>query len=188
LKESWSFFFRITPRDRERQYLVGLLSDRNDAKEIRAFNLAEFLRARHRSLYDERISEFRRISTKHTWHALLANVGIAAVLAATLLFVGWLTLSGAVPLSAAGIAVAGVAIVGERLTTAGYATGTLAESARYVEDYRAFVELLPQVRQSEPHDPAPSSFDEISANGVSFTYPTATEPALRDLSLSIRPG
>jgi len=184
----WSFFFRITPRDRERQYLVGLLSDRNDAKEIRAFNLAEFLRARHRSLYDERISEFRRISTKHMWHALLANVGIAAVLAATLLFVGWLTLSGAVPLSAAGIAVAGVAIVGERLTTAGYATGTLAESARYVEDYRAFVELLPQVRQSEPHDPAPSSFDEISANGVSFTYPTATEPALRDLSLSIRPG
>jgi ATP-binding cassette, subfamily B, bacterial len=184
----WSFFFRTTPRDRERQYLVSLLSDRNDAKEIRAFNLAGFLRARHGSLYDERISEFRRISTKHMWHALLANVGIAAVLAATLLFVGWLTLSGAVPLSAAGIAVAGVAIVGERLTTAGYATGTLAESARYVDDYRAFVELLPQVRQSEPHDPAPSSFDEISANCVSFTYPTATEPALRDVSLSIRRG
>ena len=184
----WRFFWRMTPRDRERQYLAGLLSDRNDAKEIRAFNLAEFLRARHRSLYDERISELRRVAAKQMWYALFANVGITVVLAATLLFVGWLTLSGAVPLSAAGIAVAGVAIVGERLTTAGYAAGTLAESARYVDDYLAFVELLPQVRQSEPHDPAPSSFAEISVNGASFTYPTATEPAIRDVSLSIRTG
>jgi ABC-type multidrug transport system fused ATPase/permease subunit len=184
----WRFFWRMTPRDRERQYLAGLLSDRNDAKEIRAFNLGEFLRARHRSLYDERISELRRVAAKQMWHALFANVGITAVLAATLLFVGWLTLSGAVPLSAAGIAVAGVAIVGERLTTAGYAAGTLAESARYVDDYLAFVELLPQVRQSEPHDPAPSSFAEISVKDVSFTYPTGTEPAIRDVSLSIRRG
>jgi ABC-type multidrug transport system ATPase subunit len=30
----------MTPRNRERQYLAGLLSDRDDAKEIRAFNLA----------------------------------------------------------------------------------------------------------------------------------------------------
>ena len=51
----WRFFWRMTPRDRERQYLASLLSDRDDAKEIRAFNLAQFLRARHRSLYDERI-------------------------------------------------------------------------------------------------------------------------------------
>jgi ATP-binding cassette, subfamily B, bacterial len=184
----WRFFWRMTPRDRERHYLARLLSDRNDAKEIRAFNLAEFLRARHRSLYDERISELRRIVAKQEWHSLFANAGIAVVLAATLLFVGWLTLSGAVPLSAAGIAVAGVAIVGDRLTTAGYAAGTLAESARYVDDYLAFVELLPRVRQAEPHNPAPSSFAEISVNGVSFTYPTATEPALRDVSLSIGTG
>jgi ATP-binding cassette, subfamily B, bacterial len=122
------------------------------------------------------------------WRALIANVGIAAVLAATLLFVGWLTLSGRVPLSAAGVAVAGVALVGERLTMAGYAAGSLAESARYVDDYLTFVELLPRVRQAEPHDPAPGSFAEIAVDEVTFQYPTATEPALRDVSLSIRTG
>ena len=184
----WRFFWRMTPRDRERQYLAGLLSDRDAAKEIRAFNLGQFLRNRHRSLYDERISELRRVAAKQLWHALLANVIIAALLAATLLVVGWLALSGAVPLSAAGIAVAGVAIVGARLSTAGNAAGTLTESARYVDDYLAFVELLPRVRQSEPLSPAPSSFDEISVNGVSFIYPTAAEPAIRDVSLSIRAG
>ena len=184
----WRFFWRMTPRDRERQYLAGLLSDRDEAKEIRAFNLAQFLRGRHRALYDERISELRRVTGKHMWRALLANAGIAVVLAATLLTVGWLTLSGSVPLSAAGVAVAGVGLVGERLTMAGYAAGSLAESARYVDDYFAFVELLPRVRRAEPHDPAPGSFAEISVEGVDFTYPTGNEPALRDVSLRIRAG
>jgi hypothetical protein len=91
----------------------------------RSFSLAHFLRTRHRSLYDERIAELRRVASKQLWYALLANVGVAAVLAATLLLVGWLTLSGGVPLSAAGIAVAGVGIVGERLTIAAYSAGTL---------------------------------------------------------------
>jgi ATP-binding cassette, subfamily B, bacterial len=184
----WRFFWRMTPRDRERQYLASLLSDRDAAKEILAFSLGEYLRSRHRSLHDERIRELRRVAAGQLWHALLANVVIAAVLAATLLVVGWLALSGSVQLSAAGIAVAGVAIVGARLSTAGYAAGTLTESARYVDDYLAFVELLPRVRQSEPHSPAPSSFDKISVNGVSFSYPTATDPAIRDVSLSIGTG
>src|SRR3954463_14224015 len=114
------------------------MSDRDAAKEIRAFSLAPFLRDRHGILYSERISELKRVAGKQLWYALLANLGVAAVLAVTLLFVGWLTLSGRVPLSAAGIAVAGVAIVGQRLTTAGYSAGALSESAPYVDDYLAF--------------------------------------------------
>jgi ABC-type glutathione transport system ATPase component len=58
-------------------------------------------------------------------------LGIAVVLAATLLVVGWLAVTGRVPLSAAGMAMAGVAIVGERLTTAGYAAGTLDPRAEH---------------------------------------------------------
>ena len=183
----WRFFCHDAAR-RERQYLVGLLSDRDAAKEIRALNLGEFLRARHRYLYDDRVAELQRVAAKQTWRELFANLGIAVVLAITLLVVGWLAVSGTVPLSEAGIAVAGIAIVGQRLTMAGYAAGTLSESARYVDDYLAFVELLPQVRRAERHDPAPSSFAEISVNGVSFTYPTTTEPALRDVKLNIRRG
>ena len=184
----WRFFWRMTPRDRERQYLAMLLSDRDAAKEIRAFSLAPFLRGRHGILYAERISELQRVAGKQVWYALAANVCVAAVLAVTLLFVGWLTLSGRVPLSAAGIAVAGVAIVGQRLTMAGYSAGALSESALYVDDYLAFVELLPRVRQSEPQDLAASSFAEISVNDVGFAYPTAGESALRGVSLNIRAG
>jgi hypothetical protein len=61
----------MTPRDRERQYLAGLLSERDAAKEIRTFDLGQYLRARHRSLSDERISEFRRLAAKQLRQALL---------------------------------------------------------------------------------------------------------------------
>lgn len=54
----------MTPRDRERSYLAGLLTGRDPAKEVRAFGLAAFLRARHDRLYDERIEQMRRISTR----------------------------------------------------------------------------------------------------------------------------
>jgi ATP-binding cassette, subfamily B, bacterial len=184
----WRFFWRMTPRDRERQYLARLLCDRDAAKEIRAFSLAQFLRGRRRALYDERISELRRIAAKQVWYALFANAAVAVVLAAVLIFVGWLTLSGRVPLSAAGIAVAGVAIVGQRLNTAGSSAGALSESAFYIDDYLAFVELLPRVRASEPQGAAPGSFGEISVQSVTFQYPTATESALRNVSLNIRKG
>jgi hypothetical protein len=60
--------------------------------------------------------------------SLAANLGIGAILATTLLAVAWLALNGGVPLASAGIAVAGVALVGERLTSAGFAAGSLAEA------------------------------------------------------------
>jgi len=43
----YDFGVIMTPRDRERGYLAGLLTGRDPAKEVRAFGLADFLRARH---------------------------------------------------------------------------------------------------------------------------------------------
>ncbi len=54
----------MRPRDRERGYLAGLLTGRDPAKEVRAFGLADFLRARHDRLYDECIAEMRRVSAR----------------------------------------------------------------------------------------------------------------------------
>src|SRR6266567_2006462 len=54
----------MTPRDRERGYLASLLTSRDPAKEVRAFGLAGFLRSRHDRLYDERLAEMRRVSSR----------------------------------------------------------------------------------------------------------------------------
>jgi ATP-binding cassette, subfamily B, bacterial len=185
----YRFFWRMTPRDRERHYLSGLLGDRDAAKEVRAFGLAEHLLCRYGQLYDERLQEIRAVARKQLRYSLIANLGIGAVLAATLLLVAWLTLRGGVSLSSAGIAVAGVALVGERLASAGYAAGALAEAARYVDDYLAFVALRPQLLlRDESGGHAPAGFHRLDVESVSFTYPTGSEPVLRDVSLHVTAG
>jgi ATP-binding cassette subfamily B protein len=182
------FFWRMTPKDRERGYLASVLTERDTAKEVRAFGLAAHLHDRYSRLYEERIRELRDVARKHLRFSLLANLAIGAVLVATLLLVAWLTLRGSITLSQAGIAVAAVAIVGARLTEAGYAAGTLSEAALYLEDYRTFLELLPRAKAERPSDPAPSSFRRLEVDGLTFTYPSGAEPALRDVSLSIAAG
>lgn len=183
------FFWHMTPRDRERNYVAGLLTDRDAAKEVRAFGLAPHLMRRHDQLYDERLTELRTVARRQLWYSLMANFGIGVVLAATLLLVVWLALRGGVPLSSAGIAIAGVAIVGQRLASAGYAAGALAEAARYVDDYLAFVALLPSIEQaSEEAQAAPMGFHQLDVDGVSFTYPTGTQPVLHEVSLTVHAG
>jgi ATP-binding cassette subfamily B protein len=184
----WRFLWRMTPRDRERQYLAELLTDRDAAKEVRGFGLAGHLRRRHRALYDERLAELRRVARRQLAWSLVANLGIGAVLGATLLLIAWLTLSGRVALAQAGVAVAGVAVAGARLTQAGYAAGTLGEAALYLDDYAAFVALLPRAAAARPATHAPRGFRRLAVEGVSFTYPSAAQPALHEVSLHVDAG
>jgi ATP-binding cassette subfamily B protein len=184
----YRIFWRMTPKDRERQYLARLLSDRDAAKEVRGFGLAPYLRLRWQRLYDERLAELRRVARRQVAWSLVANLGIGAILLAVLLLVAWLTLSGRVALAQAGIAVAGVAVAGARLTQAGYAAGSLAEAGLYIDDYNAFVELLPRARAARPTAPAPRGFGRLAVEEVTFTYPSGARPALVDVSVHVDQG
>jgi ATP-binding cassette, subfamily B, bacterial len=184
----WRFFWRMTPRDRERQYLSRLLSERDSAKEVRGFGLAKHLRGRHDLLYNERIYELRQVARRQLVYSLVANIGTGVVTGATLLLVAWMTLRGGIAIETAGVTIAGVAVVGARLTSAGYAAGSLSEAALFMDDYNAFVELGPESDRMRPTAPAPRSFHRIEVDSLTFTYPSATEPALRDVSLHIGAG
>jgi ATP-binding cassette subfamily B protein len=178
----------MTPRDRERRYLAEVLSGRDEAKEVRAFGLAGYLRKRYDRLYEDRIRELRQVARRHLVFSFAANLGISVVLLVTLLLISWLTLRHDVTLAQAGIAVAGVAIVGARLTQAGYSAGSLSEAGLYMDDFNAFLDLLPSVAAKRPTAPAPRGFERLTVDGVSFTYPSGDEPALRDVHLEIRRG
>ena len=184
----YRFFWRMTPRDRERMYVASLLGDRDAAKEVRGFGLAPHLRARYARLYDERLDELRRIARRQLWYSLSANLATGTVLGATLLLVAWLTLSGRVALAQAGIAVAGVAVAGSRLAQAGYSAGALSEAALYLDDYIKFLDLLPKAIAERPSAPAPSGFRRLRVEGLSFTYPSGKSPALREVSMDVRRG
>jgi ATP-binding cassette subfamily B protein len=184
----YRFFWRWTPRDRERNYVAGLLSDRDAAKEVRAFGLAPYLRARYRVLYDERLADLREVTRRQLAYTFVANVVIGAVLLGTLLLVAWLTLSDRISASEAAVTIAGIALASGRLTSAGFAAGALAEASLYVDDYREFLGLLPEAERRRPRGAAPQGFRRLEVDNVTFTYPTGKQPALVDVSIDVDAG
>lgn len=182
----WRYFWRMTPKDRERDYLGRLLTGRDEAKEVRAFGLGRHLLARWRALYDDRIAELRTVARRQLRFTLLSTLTIALLLGGTILAVGWLATTGAVSLSEAGIAIAGIAVVGTRLTEAGYAAASLSEAGFYIDDFAAFLAMgsTEEVERAG----SPPGFESVAARNVTFTYPSGETPALVDVSIEIRSG
>jgi ATP-binding cassette subfamily B protein len=184
----YRFFWRMTPRDRERRYLAHLLADRDAAKEVRSFGLEPYLRGRYERLYDERLAELRTVAHRQVMYAAVANLAIGVLIAGTLLLVAWLTFRDRVSLAEAGVAIAGIAVAGGRLAGAGFAAGALAEASLYIEDYRAFLELAPPARTPATKGAPLPEFRRIDLEHVTFTYPSASEPAVVDVSMHIEAG
>jgi ATP-binding cassette subfamily B protein len=170
--------------ERQRGYLYNLLTSKEPAKEVRAFDLASFLRGRYDRLYEQRLTELR--ATAHRRLRLLAagTLGMTATIAALL----WLALHQRLSLAEAGTAAGAVLVLGERLMTSVSSAGMLYESARFLEDFTTFVDLGPAITARRPDGPAPDGFTSLRVEGVSFTYPSADQPALQNVSLEIGAG
>jgi ATP-binding cassette subfamily B protein len=184
----YGFAFRMTARDRERAYLASLLSERDAAKEIRAMDLAGFLRARHDRLYGERIEELDDLTRRQLRWALVAGVAGSGIVAATVAVLVALALGGQLSIADAAAAGGAMIVFGQRVAAGGMASQMLLESALFLEDYLTFAELAP--RPEAPGEvPAPRRAEgAIAAEEVWFSYPGSERPALRGASLRIGPG
>jgi ATP-binding cassette subfamily B protein len=196
----------MTPRDRERGYLASLLTSRDPAKEVRAFGLAGFLRARHDRLYDERIAEMRRVSKRQLRTMAVADLASALTIAAAIAVILWLAVSHHMALPAAVAGTGALVVLGGRLAFAGQSAGMLQESAMFLDDFLTFSArhaapapaAAPPAPSAPGHDQGPAgdqapaaeqaSFGPVTAERVTFRYPGSERVALRDVSMHIEPG
>jgi ATP-binding cassette subfamily B protein len=186
----YRFAFGMTHADRERQYLASLLTGREQAQEVRAFGLAPHLRARHDRLYDERMRGLRSVVRSQLVWSAVGNLVAAAVIAGALIGLLALTLDDHVELGSAAAAATAIALLGQRLTYAGFGVANLMESAFFVDDFLSFVRAADELPQQPTGAPVGGIADpvQITVDDVSFTYPAGAEPALRGVSLEVGPG
>jgi ATP-binding cassette subfamily B protein len=183
-RDSYGFAWGMTANDRQRAYLQHLLLDRSPAKELRAFALAPFLRRLYERLYDERIGELRALARRRAARSLVASLGSAAVMAASVGLLAWLYVSGRMSLATTGAAVFGLSQLGARLTGMHFSATSLYESTLFVRDYRAFLAEQPPPRTRRPAEP----LARLELADVTFTYPGSTAPAVDEVSLHLGPG
>jgi ATP-binding cassette subfamily B protein len=187
-RDLYHFSRGMTPSDRQRSYLQNVLMGRNSAKEVRAFNLASFLRQRYDRLYDERIAELRGLARRRTARSLLGSLASSAVTVGTIGMLSWLYVSGRMSLAAAGAAIFGLYQLANRLNALHFSATSLYEATLFVRDYSSFLTLEPEVEAAEGKRRAPEGFDTLSVEDVSFTYPESERAAVDGVSLEIRKG
>ena len=187
-RDLYRFTHEMTPNERQRHYLQNVLMGRNPAKEVRAFNLARFLRGRYDRLYDERISELRSLARRRTGRSLIGSLASSGVTVATIGTLSYLYVTDRMSLAATGAAVFGLYQLAGQLRGLHMSATSLYEATLFIRDYSSFLALEPEVDGARPMLPAPHGFEVLTADGVSFTYPESEAPAVDGVSLEIRRG
>ncbi|MGH3712810.1 MAG: ABC transporter ATP-binding protein [Micromonosporaceae bacterium] len=184
----FGFQVRMTPVTRARNYLYRLLTEKDPAKEVRAFGLADYLTAQHTELYDRHMTELRRTARRRFRIAVAGTLGLSAALGAGITGLLWLATTGQLGLAEAATAGGALLILGERIMTTVNGVGDIYESGLFVEDYTSFLATAPAMHTPRGERPAPHRFDKITVQDVTFTYPAADRPALRNVDLEIAAG
>ncbi len=184
----YNFAVEQTPTDRERSYIQSLLVDKDPAKEIRAFELGGFLRARFDRLYDRRIRALRRLVRKRTAQGVLGGALTAVISGGTIGLLIVFVSDGRVSLAGAGAAAAALLILGGQLQGMAAGMGQLYESALFIQDFTDFVRLVPTTTQFTGTGLLPARLGTVEVRHLTFTYPSRQEPSLVDVDLVIEPG
>jgi ATP-binding cassette, subfamily B, bacterial len=180
---------RQTAGDRRRSYLYEVLSRKETAQEVRAFDSTAHLRGEHDRIFDDKIADLREtVRRRMRYGAISAAITAVVTVAALVLLLAFVQI-GRLAVSDAAVAVGAVVIVAGRIRGLIASSGSLYEGALFLRDFTDFVEVGER-RRAERHRAAapPKAFDRIDLESVGFTYPSRTEPALTDISLTIRCG
>jgi ATP-binding cassette subfamily B protein len=196
-RHAYTFEWAMTPENRERTYLMELLTRREAATEIRVFGATSFLRSRYDRLSAERLRRMREFLRRRLATALAGSVATSIGLGLALVALAALISSGRIEVATALTAGAAMQRLSTSLFAAMSAIGQLVESGMFVDDYNSFVRLLPAAEDEESgegHGPPDAAeqprarFNGVRVEGVSFRYPAVERQALKDVSIEIEPG
>ena len=179
----------LTPLDRHASYYHSIMTENEGAKEIRLYGHGDFCRERfavaRARLREARVAWRRFVLTREA-------LGLFIGLAVTGMILLWMTsrlLAGAVTVGALVLCVQSVQRGQQAVAALLNAVSALFEDALFLQ---SFEELLHQPRRvSTPANPVPipdAIRTGITFDNVSFTYPGCAEPALRNLTFTLRPG
>ncbi len=184
----YRFDVEQTPTDRERNYVQNLLVGKDAAKDLRAYNLTDYLKARFDSLYARRINALRTLIRKRTVQGVVGGFLTAVISGGVLGLLIVFVSDGRISLAGAGAAAAALILLGGQIQGLASGVGNLFESALFIQDFNEFVEVVPRSGQFTGKATPATENGPLSVRDLSFTYPSRTEPALSSINLTIKPG
>lgn len=179
---------RLSTLYRRKWMLSDLLAERDQAAELRAFTLQRFLLDEVGRLLAAATREQIALSTAQVRTNLVGHALGAVATGATYAALIALLLTGRMDIAVGGAAAYAISTGINALTQVAFSINHLYEQGLYFGDYENFGELATARAEPTAGPSAPPAFDVLALDGVTFTYPGATEPAVHNVSLTVRRG
>lgn len=180
------FRWRV-PETRMQMYLETVLAREDSAKEVKLFGIGALLLDRYRAIFHKLFGEDRALTLRRSvWGGLLGLLGTGAFYGAY----AWIlieTVRGTITLGDMTMY-----LVVFRQGQSAIAASLSAVSGMYEDNlylsnlYEYLEEARPERLGGQAVGPTPG--DGVRFEGVSYTYPGSSEPALSGVTLHIRPG
>lgn len=185
--DAFRLFKWRSPETRMQLYLETVLAREDHAKEVKLYGLGERLLSRYRDIFNRLYREDRALTLRRdSWGFALGMIGTAAFYGAY----AWIALEAVAARITLGQMTMYLMLFrqGQSAVSAGLsAIGGMYEDRLYLSTLYEYLETpVAAVRGGLKQGPHPG--DGLRFEQVSFTYPGATEPALRDVSLHLPPG
>ena len=185
--DAFRLFRWRSPDTRMQIYLESVIAREDGVKEVKLFQLGPRLLQRYRDIFGKLFVEDRKLTLRRdTWGFLLGLISTAALYAAY----GWIvvtTIAGAITIGAMTMYLVlfrqGQSAVSAILT----AISGMYEDNLYLSNLYEYLEQAVPLRRGDAvRGPEPERGLEFEH--VSFSYAGATDKALDDISLRIKPG
>jgi len=181
--------FRQTPIRRQMDYLRQVGGSKEAAKELKLFNLSDYLTDRFTSfsldIYEENVALNRR---RLFWGAPLAVLGQLGYYSAYVLSI-YRTIHGIYTIGDLSFITAAIMQAMSNIQQAFSTASGVADQALFLTDLLAFFDMKPAVTSKVDGLPAPSPIQRgFEFRNVSFVYPGTDRCVLSNFNFTLRPG
>lgn len=178
-----------TPQRRELDYLRYIGASDTTAKEVKIFNLADFLAKRFFNLANEYYQENRKISLqRNLWGSLLSVVGTLAYYGAYVV-IAIQTITGQISVGSLTFLTGAFSRMRGMLQGIMGRFSRITDSAMYLQDLFDFFAIVPTIRNKENTQAFPVPLQKgFTFDNVSFKYPGTDRWAIRNLSFHLPAG
>jgi ATP-binding cassette subfamily B protein len=182
--------FRQTPRKRIMDYLRQVGGSKESAKELKLFNLSEYLTNRFRDLSEGIFAENVALANKKMlWGGVLSLISTLGYYGAYVYAI-YQAISGEYPDVAAFVLVTQAIQQASSNFQQAFSTASgIADQALFLTDLIAFFEIKPTVQNKANALPAPRPIRRgFEFRNVSFAYPGTERRVLKNFNFTIEPG
>lgn len=188
-QKTYSLTYSWTPERRELDYLRYIGASDQTAKEVKIFNLADFLANRFADVSHRYYLANRNLSVRHAaWGTALSTLGTLAYYAAYV-FIILQTISGTITIGTLTFLSGAFNRMQSSLQGVLTRFSRIAEGALYLQDLFDFFEIKPTIASKENSIPFPEKLQQgFTFENVSFKYPNSERWAIRHLSFHLQAG